>query len=95
MKFKDAVELANKIGVEKESLLAGGLVVLDLMNGDQLIFSSIYEHDYSPDTPGDGICPPTVRHNKCVCREFAKRIYIGNAMWACAVHGRVEKNKEI
>jgi hypothetical protein len=65
--FREAMEWARGREVTEERAdsdqvrIAGGQdrVVLAFADGSRIEFRSEYERDYSPDTPGGGIEPPT------------------------------------
>jgi hypothetical protein len=63
--FKEAVEIAKRIGVEKETTdYKDNTVVLHLKDGSRLRFKSEYDGPWSEVTPGDGIQPPTCTHER-------------------------------
>ncbi len=57
--FSEAAEILKKVKVVSEDSDESN-VVLILADGRKLRFSSNYEDDWSPNTPGNGIQPPTV-----------------------------------
>ena len=61
MTFKQAIEIASKVGIELEEQLYDATVLV-LKDGTELYFISEYEGDLSEDTPGNGIQPPIVYH---------------------------------
>jgi hypothetical protein len=61
--FKQAIELANEIGIVEEKTRGADTVILVLKDGSELHFKSEYDEPYSDNTPGDGIQLPTVEHH--------------------------------
>ncbi len=61
MTFKQAIEIASKVGIELEEQLYDATLLV-LKDGTEMYFISEYEDDYSDDTPGNGISPPVIYH---------------------------------
>ncbi len=66
--FREAISIANRIGIAEEKTCSEE-VILVLNDGSRLIFHSEYQGPYSPDTPGDGIEPPTCYHEAAEAKE--------------------------
>jgi hypothetical protein len=62
MRFKEAMELANRIGIVGDEVGDERFVYVNLKDGSRIRVESNYEEDWSDVTPGNGIEPPTCCH---------------------------------